>query len=296
MIIRCYDGSQFSSRRQCQSKAKGFTLIELLVVIAIIAILAAILFPVFAKAREKARAIACLSNEKQIGLGMLQYCQDYDETVPFFFYGTDAQPSTAVGVTGDRYKWMDAIFSYVKSETLFNCPDDTFPSKADGGGNINHGYHFRSGTDYGSYKLNAWYRYDSGARTPPCGKYTQGLKIAQFEQPAGTVWIADGAVNVGLGSQPNLIYPFFGYNALKTCLAGSSTCTPQPTNASSYYSSTSTPPMLDMMAARHQDFANVIYCDGHAKAISLGSIMAPKANGGSMATDGTITAFTVEDD
>ncbi len=64
------------------TQKKGFTLIELLVVIAIIAILAAILFPVFARAREKARASSCLSNMKQIGLAVLQYAQDYDENFP----------------------------------------------------------------------------------------------------------------------------------------------------------------------------------------------------------------------
>ena len=66
-------------------KTKGFTLIELLVVIAIIAILAAVLFPVFAKVREKARQTVCLSNEKQIGLGFMQYVEDYDEVFPMAY-------------------------------------------------------------------------------------------------------------------------------------------------------------------------------------------------------------------
>jgi prepilin-type N-terminal cleavage/methylation domain-containing protein len=73
---------KFSSTTVCQGSRKGFTLIELLVVIAIIAILAAILFPVFAQAREKARAISCLSNTKQLAVAVLQYVQDYDETLP----------------------------------------------------------------------------------------------------------------------------------------------------------------------------------------------------------------------
>src|SRR5947209_15517704 len=70
------------TRRQEMERKKGFTLIELLVVIAIIAILAAILFPVFARAREKSRQISCLSNLKNIGLATLMYAQDYDETFP----------------------------------------------------------------------------------------------------------------------------------------------------------------------------------------------------------------------
>ncbi|WP_125206085.1 DUF1559 domain-containing protein [Capsulimonas corticalis] len=97
---------------------KGFTLIELLVVIAIIAILAAILFPVFAKAREKARQISCLSNEKQLGLAILQYSQDSDERMPC---------GTAVtGVnTQDGKGWASQIYSYVKSTAVFRCPDDS---------------------------------------------------------------------------------------------------------------------------------------------------------------------------
>jgi prepilin-type N-terminal cleavage/methylation domain-containing protein len=95
-------------------RANGFTLIELLVVIAIIAILAAILFPVFAKAREKARQITCASNEKQLGLGFLQYVQDYDETFPD-------------GQYGDGVGWAGQIYPYVKSRQVYTCPDDPTP-------------------------------------------------------------------------------------------------------------------------------------------------------------------------
>lgn len=89
---------------------RGFTLIELLVVIAIIAILAAILFPVFAKAREKARQSSCLSNEKQIALGIMQYCQDYDERFPMY---ADAAYS---------YNWDTAIAPYLKNTQVLQCP------------------------------------------------------------------------------------------------------------------------------------------------------------------------------
>ena len=100
---------------------KGFTLIELLVVIAIIAILAAILFPVFARARENARRASCQSNLKQIGLGLLQYSQDYDETFCNAWFGLQQgyQPSDPAA---GKYKWMDAIQPYVKSAQLFVCP------------------------------------------------------------------------------------------------------------------------------------------------------------------------------
>lgn len=95
--------------------AKAFTLIELLVVIAIIAILAAILFPVFAQAREKARQISCLSNEKQIGLAFMQYTQDFDEHYPCGNY-----------VTGAHYGqgWAGQLYPYIKSDKVFSCPND----------------------------------------------------------------------------------------------------------------------------------------------------------------------------
>lgn len=100
---------------------RGFTLIELLVVIAIIAILAAILFPVFAKAREKARQTSCLSNTKQMALAVLSYCQDYDELCPI--HRCQCQPD-------QRYAdcYFESITPYVKNYQIFTCPSDPSPN------------------------------------------------------------------------------------------------------------------------------------------------------------------------
>ncbi len=94
-------------------KRRAFTLIELLVVIAIIAILAAVLFPVFATAREKARQTACASNEKQLGLAFLQYAQDYDDTSPC----TENWFGSGTG-------WAWSLYSYIKTNAAFRCPDE----------------------------------------------------------------------------------------------------------------------------------------------------------------------------
>jgi len=110
----------------------GFTLIELLVVIAIIAILAAVLFPVFAKVREKARQTSCLSNQKQLGLAFAQYTQDNDETYPnlSFWYFTCG--------------WAVPLYPYVKSPGAFVCPDD--PTLPDPNGMYTGAYGSSPGT------------------------------------------------------------------------------------------------------------------------------------------------------
>ncbi|MGI5820019.1 MAG: DUF1559 domain-containing protein [Armatimonadota bacterium] len=98
-------------------RSRGFTLIELLVVIAIIAILAAILFPVFARAREKARQTSCLSNQKQIGLGVAMYTQDFDERFPPAYTGSGNRR-----VSG----FYDGIGPYTKNEQMYICPSGSF--------------------------------------------------------------------------------------------------------------------------------------------------------------------------
>ena len=133
----------------------GFTLIELLVVIAIIAILAAILFPVFAQAREKARAISCLSNMKQLGLAELQYNQDYDEK-----YTPGENPY------GLGNGWAGELYPYVKSVAVFKCPDDSTPT---------HG----TVVSYGINRNTSLYN--------PAGTGADGATLAMFTAPSKTV-------------------------------------------------------------------------------------------------------------
>ena len=110
-------------------KRHGFTLIELLVVIAIIAILAAILFPVFAKAREKARQTSCLSNIKQISLGILQYAQDYDEMMvadAVAVYSYMSPDGTPINIAPpSAMLWMYMVYPYVKNVQIYTCPSYT---------------------------------------------------------------------------------------------------------------------------------------------------------------------------
>src|SRR6266849_9031003 len=120
-------GTEKAMAFQKTLKTFGFTLIELLVVIAIIAILAAILFPVFAQAREKGRQTACLSNCKQLGLALMMYTSDYDDTLPPCKIGNTPPYRHGCASTGEGYPlwpafWQDAVQPYAKNRGILRCP------------------------------------------------------------------------------------------------------------------------------------------------------------------------------
>ena len=116
-----------SQSRPCsRARRQGFTLIELLVVIAIIAILAAILFPVFAQARDKARGIACISNMKQASLAIVMYQQDYDESIPL------GNQEYVGEVYNYDMSWIKSVQPYVKNLQMFVCPNGAYDSSTDG--------------------------------------------------------------------------------------------------------------------------------------------------------------------
>jgi prepilin-type N-terminal cleavage/methylation domain-containing protein/prepilin-type processing-associated H-X9-DG protein len=115
----------------CVTRKKGFTLIELLVVIAIISILAAILFPVFARARENARRTSCISNLKQMGLALMQYAQDNDEGFPnTHITGSAPYPDGTIWNSGIWY-WGQILYPYHKSRQVFFCPSSSSPDRTD---------------------------------------------------------------------------------------------------------------------------------------------------------------------
>src|SRR5436305_2091266 len=176
-------------------RARGFTLIELLVVIAVIAIIAAILFPVFAQVREKARMTACMSNMRQIGLALVQYAQDYDETFPHIRF------NNCCGEKGKRsYVWKNAIRPYLKTLDVLGCPSNPF-SKSVSGRPVNGVPNTPGDNAEGwelepeqrmpiSYNMNScatsWFPADS--TDPPAGP---PLRLAALARPADTIAIAE---------------------------------------------------------------------------------------------------------
>ena len=176
------------NNRGRNAQQRGFTLIELLVVIAIIAILAAILFPVFAQAREKARAISCLSNCKQIGTSWYMYVQDYDEVSPSL--GGDSNL-----VPGDFYF---KVYPYVKNTQLFFCPDrnDCCDNYFSPPLNLNLS---PTGKEVGyGYNWGPWHRRGGGVLqgqqadpNRPGQKYIPGKSLAQMVAPANLFVFAD---------------------------------------------------------------------------------------------------------
>jgi prepilin-type N-terminal cleavage/methylation domain-containing protein/prepilin-type processing-associated H-X9-DG protein len=218
---------------------KGFTLIELLVVIAIIAILAAILFPVFAAAREKARTTACLSNEKQLGLGLMQYVQDYDEYYPVgtYYYGWGRG-------------WAGKLYPYTKSTGIYSCPDDT--------------YHNSNAVSV-SYAMN--FRFSGyGSSTAP-----QPILLANLAAPSKTVFaceILDKETFTPSGSQPD-----FSYETISPTTDGINGENSNLDNNYQYFAfgelrndSTALPtPHQITTAGIHTGGSNFVMADGHAK-------------------------------
>lgn len=188
---------------------RGFTLIELLVVVAIIAILAAILFPVFAQARARARQTACVSNARQIGLGVRMYVSDYDETMPLFnAYHT--QPTA--GEPGHKGV-EELLMPYVKSRQLFKCPDDVGSPTTDGSPSSAYGCSdvpAKSGSYAECYGSS--YRFTRGTFSTVAGESTQNnspvattriVRDAEFQIPAETRIMRDDMMGF-FGEGPEL--------------------------------------------------------------------------------------------
>ncbi len=227
-----------------RANPRAFTLIELLVVIAIIAILAAILFPVFAQAREKARAIACLSNSRQIGTALTLYVQDYDEKYP------QEHPATANPVLDDNAAQLEAedygspfdkILPYVASKDsgktqLYLCPSDPDPhGKAitDGSGNCLSANAPPPGP-LSSFVLNAYYLF--------------GATLAQIPAPSQSIYIAERR------SDGNKAADFCDVHyhpwLAEVEISANSADTINP---------------VALAAKRHTGGGNYVYADGHAK-------------------------------
>jgi len=269
------------------SKIKGFTLIELLVVIAIIAILAAILFPVFAQAREKARAISCLSNEKQMGLGIIQYLNDYDEQMIKEYYGFPAYTSTYLVPTvwptqnwasaTYFYDWRLAVQPYLKNVDIFGCPsslaiEPQYQYRMIDNVNVAGDGQYQDFSP-ASYEVNDQIigfanGYDATGNTA-IGPYCPvGLdSIAEIASPADAIMAVDGR-GMGDDVKPAFIEGNDNQNA------GYAECTTTPEDEGNVQLPYCTDTTVGTYMV-HQGMVNFIFCDGHAKAMKLAHTVIP---------------------
>jgi len=241
----------------------GFTLIELLVVIAIIAILAAILFPVFAKVREKARQTSCESNMKQLGIAFMQYTEDNDENMPptlsVYFTGYGYTPT--LGFVG----WAGKIYPYVKSAGVFSCPDDATGPMVGGVTNVQKISYAFNGSLYDNDEIDAYY----------AGTQTYG-NLSEYNSPSNTVELFEVA-NVQSGTDWNTDLDDSspsGMGAPSKWCGGdvlSNSCAGQyATGAIAGYTGLNNIP--PGTAGRHTGGANYLAIDGHVKWLMPNSV------------------------